>query len=142
MYMTNEEYVKAIEMRHSRRAYQSRPALLPEYGSIDTEKPSAPYNLQVKTDSLTGKPVITWECSTDSVKEKNKVRFYAVYMFDEGEPVDVENTDALLGFTPDSFYTMPSYQDIFCKQIAVTAIDRMHTESDALFMLYDPEAAQ
>ncbi|MBQ1850988.1 MAG: hypothetical protein II138_00750, partial [Paludibacteraceae bacterium] len=122
------------------RAYQPKPALLPEYGNMDTEKPESPLNLEVVIDSLTQQPVLRWECASDSVKAKNEVRFYAVYMFEDGDPVDVNNMDALVAFTPELEYTMPSVKDIYCRQIAVTAVDRMHNESKPVHILYDPEA--
>ena len=127
-------------IQDSLRAYQPKPALLPEYGNMDTEKPASPLNLEVVADSVTQQPVLRWECASDSVKAKNEVRFYAVYMFEDGDPVDVNNMDALVAFTPELEYTMPSVKDIYCRQIAVTAVDRMHNESKPVHILYDPEA--
>lgn len=127
-------------IQDSLRAYQPRPALLPEYGNIDTEKPAAPLNIEVVIDSVSQKPIVRWECASDSVSEKNLVRFYALYMFEDGDPIDLNNMDAFITFTTKMEYVMPSVKDIYCRQIVVTAIDRLHNESEPAHILYDPEA--
>ena len=130
-------------IQDSLRAYQSKPALLPEYGNIDTEKPKAPQNLRLAIchkDSVRTNLVLNWDMEPDStMNEKNEVRFYAVYVFDDGEDINLENTNALVTFTTNKEYEFPNPDSYICKYMVVTSVDRMHNESLPAFIQYDPE---
>lgn len=117
-----------------RLVYHSKPALLPEYPDIDTSAPTSPYNL---TFDLMGEaPKVTWE-SLEEPSPKNKIRYYAVYMFDENETIDTNNTNALLGFTSDKEFVLPENRFVLCKKIAVTSVDITHNESKPAVAQYD-----
>ena len=73
------------------------------------------------------------------MNEKNEVRFYAVYVFDDGEDINLENTNALVTFTTNKEYEFPNPDSYICKYMVVTSVDRMHNESLPAFIQYDPE---
>ena len=130
-------------IQDSLRAYQPKPALLPEYGSIDTEKPKSPKDLNLtisRLDSVNSVLTLHWDMEPDSlVRDKNEVRFYAVYLFNDGDSIDVDNVDALVAFTPEKEYDFSNPDAIICKNLVVTSVDRMHNESLPAAIQYDPE---
>ncbi len=121
-------------IQDSLMAYHTKPSLLPEYPDIDTNAPNIPYDLGYSIDS-TG-ITITWK-EDESVNPKDEVRFYAVYMFDEAQPVDTDNMQALRGFTSEKKYFIPADEYILCQRFAITAIDRLHNESKPATVLID-----
>jgi len=114
--------------------YQTKPALLPIYPDIDTSAPFAPFD--VRFDMMSPTPMLRWDCLEEPLP-KDKIRFFAVYMFDENETVDVRNTKALLGFTQKKEFPLPKNSFVLCKKFAVTAVDITHNESMPAVASYD-----
>lgn len=114
--------------------YHTKPALLPEYPDIDTTQPESPFN--VRFDLMGETPMLKWDALTETTP-KDEIRFFAVYMFDEGETIDLNRMDALLGFTAEKEYPLPENSFALCKQLVVTSIDRMHNESKPAVARYD-----
>ncbi len=121
-------------IQDSLQVYQSKPALLPEYPGIDMMAPAAPTDLKYETDS-TG-ITISWE-SAETTNPKDEIRYFAIYMFEEDQDVNVENMNALRCVTAERSYFIPADEYILCKWFVVTAIDRMHNESKPTMVLID-----
>lgn len=100
--------------------YQATPAIATGYTALaDTSEVPVPHNLTFSADTL------SWSAADSTL------RYYAVYMFNENERIDVSTTHNLMGFTSDKSYKLPcdTSMNYDCKVFTVTAIDRLNRES-------------
>jgi uncharacterized lipoprotein YddW (UPF0748 family) len=107
------------------------PALLPIMDWKNTTSPAAPTDLIVKEDSL-GR-VLTWN-SSEKLGE-NETAYYVIYKFRSDEEIDINNPKNILNITSNS---RPYFRDAAAKKdgevfrYAVTALDRLHNESEPI----------
>ncbi|PKP06088.1 MAG: hypothetical protein CVU10_00560 [Bacteroidetes bacterium HGW-Bacteroidetes-5] len=99
--------------------YQKYPSLMPLYRNIDTIPPKPVINIKYK------KGLVTWDTEQES-DIMNKPFFYAVYLFDVNEPIDVTNSEKLKAIVNKPQYNTQKLKR--CK-VVITALDRLQNES-------------
>ena len=109
--------------------YYSKPALAPRFEQIDSIAPNRPH--KVYMDLMGEEPLLKWDV-VEGKKETDKVWYYAVYAFDPSLPIDITDMSKLICLTTEKHCPLPQSEDIqpLCLQYVVTAIDRLHNESD------------
>lgn len=109
-----------------RNVYWRYPALQPAIKGIDQKAPKAPR--KVKAIDVEGQKVLFWTAPKGE-GWKDEAVGYAVYRFNQGERVNVDDPSKLVTITRDTYYTLPAgYEGERCVY-AVTALDRMQNES-------------
>jgi hypothetical protein len=108
----------------------SRPALIPAYTWLDSEKPHRVHDLDIK--KLNGKKCLVWIAHGTDDAMQQAVR-YVVYRFPKAGPrLDVaalDNADNILAITGETSFVLPDGGKGKW-QYAVTALDRCWNESD------------
>ena len=112
-----------------RNVYWNWPALMPLMPTIDHKAPKKPR--KVKAVNMDGQHVLFWTAPKGSGWKNEAVR-YVVYRFEQGEPVDLENTSKMLEVTTNCHYELPDAPEGSRYVYAVTALDRMQNESAAV----------
>ena len=109
--------------------YYQKPALQPRFVQIDSIAPNSPH--RVYMDLMGEEPMLKWE-AIDGKKEEDKIWYYAVYAFDPALPIDITDMTKLVCLTTEKSCPLPQGENIqpLCLQYVVTAIDRLHNESD------------
>lgn len=129
--------------------HQQYLALPPDYRDVAIRRgatraeadiiPAAPTGL--KMEHKDGLSILTWDPPHNASMSKagkdysgngnaTDVIRYAVYEFFEGEPVDIENAEALIAVTPTNAFAVGNTADIpKGTRYAVTALDRLNRES-------------
>lgn len=105
--------------------YQNRPALIPAYTNIDDIAPKA-----ISTIEKFGN-TIKWEvCETDDIMQKP--HFFAVYLFENGEKIDISSSKNLHKLVRDKNIDI-SDKSIFKvgMNCVITTIDKCWNESEA-----------
>lgn len=97
---------------------QATTALMPEYPWISSKKPSAVEKLHRNGDSL------VWEAKSPQGSADDVVK-YAVYRFEPGDLIDLENTEAL-----ECVSWAPSFTLRYPGVYVVTALSRVNCESE------------
>ena len=111
-------------------------ALCPAVTWIDSEPPAPVSNLRFEKNKL--ETVISWDAPTTTDPMQQAVR-YVVYGFREGEPINLENSRAILRITNKTSITVPTLNLPKKNKMArppgttyvVTALDRCNNESSA-----------
>jgi len=111
-------------------------ALCPAVTWIDSEPPAPVSNLRFEKNKL--ETVITWDAPASTDPMQQAVR-YVVYGFREGEPINLENSRAILRITNKTSITVPTLNLPKKNKMAlppgttyvVTALDRCNNESSA-----------
>lgn len=109
------------------RKYHRTPALIPAYRHIDTKAPAKIRKLKAKWTEEGYK--LIWK-RKETEDEMQKQIYFAVYRFENGEKVDLEKPGALVGLTRETFYLLPYESGDTKYRYVVTAIDRMHNETE------------
>lgn len=104
--------------------YHKYPALQPEMKFIDNKSPKKPRKVDVEL--INGKPSLVWK-SPKAKSEMDKAVQYAVYRFEKGEVIDIEDATHLLGITRNTYY--PIEAEAFGATFIITSLDRLHNES-------------
>lgn len=109
--------------------YYTRPALAPRFTHIDSIAPQRPH--RVYMDLMGEEPLLKWD-AVDGKKEEDKIWYYAVYAFDPALPIDITDMSKLVCITTQKQCPLPQGEGIqpLCLQYVVTAIDRLHNESE------------
>ena len=111
-------------------------ALCPAVTWIDCEPPAPVSNLRFEKNKL--ETVISWDAPATTDPMQQAVR-YVVYGFREGEPINLENSRAILRITNKTSITVPTLNLPKKNKMAlppgttyvVTALDRCNNESSA-----------
>ena len=109
-----------------RTNYWRYPALQPTMKSIDNKAPKKPRKLQVI--DVEGQKVLFWTAPKGEGWKDAAVK-YAVYRFNQGEKVDINNTSKLVAITGETHYELPAAEEGSRCVYAVTALDRVQNES-------------
>ncbi len=110
-----------------RNNYWHIPAFLPVMRHIDHKSPKKPR--KVKSFNIEGQRVIFWLPPRGKNWNSEAVR-YGVYRFAKGERVDLDDNNHLVTLTTNTFYEIPSTEQVPCVYV-ITALDRMWNESSA-----------
>ena len=111
-----------------RNNYWKTPALMPLQPEIDYKVPKAPRKL--KQLEIDGKQVLCWTAPKGK-GWKDEAVAYVVYRFEKGEPLDTEDASHIVALTRQPHYELPRMAPGRYVYL-VTALDRMHNESDAV----------
>ena len=109
-----------------RTNYWRYPALPPTMKSIDNKAPKKPR--KVKVIDIEGQKVLFWTAPKGDGWKDAAVK-YAIYRFNQGEKVDVDNTSKLVAITGETHYELPAAAEGSRCVYAVTALDRVQNES-------------
>ncbi len=109
-----------------RTNYWRYPALQPTMKSIDNKAPKKPRKVQVI--DVEGQKVLFWTAPKGEGWKDAAVR-YAIYRFNQGEKVDINNTSKLIAITGETHYELPAAEEGSRCVYAVTALDRVQNES-------------
>jgi hypothetical protein len=107
-----------------RNVYWRTPALQPVMKQLTKKTPKKPRKL--KHFEVEGTRVLFWQAPKAKSWDTEAVK-YAVYRFELGERVDMDNTSKLIAVTGETFYEAPS-PGIY----VVTALNRVQGESKAV----------
>ena len=108
-----------------RNNYWRTPALQPVMKQIDNKAPKKAR--KVKTFRVDDQRVIFWMPPKGNGWKDEAVQ-YAIYRFEKGERVDLDETRHLVTLTRDTFYELPALTSVPCVYV-VTALDRLQNES-------------
>ena len=109
-----------------RTNYWRYPALQPTMKSIDSKAPKKPRKVQVI--DVEGQKVLFWTAPKGEGWKDAAVK-YAIYRFNQGEKVDINNTSKLVAITGETHYELPAAEEGSRCVYAVTALDRVQNES-------------
>lgn len=107
--------------------YHQYPALIPAYDFIDAKAPREISKLKAQWTPYGY--LLTW----NKRKEKDEMQkqiYFCVYKFEENEPVNLDDATKLVTTTRDTFYKLPYTNGAKKYTYVVTAVDRMHNESE------------
>ena len=106
-----------------RTVYQRDLALIPAYTDIDAIAPEPVVSVKVSGKGISWKPVETGDVL-------QQPHFYVVYRFEEGEPVDLTRSSAIVKITRDTHFK-PSEKRNGRHRYVVTVVDKCWNESTA-----------
>ena len=109
-----------------RTNYWRYPALQPTMKSIDSKAPKKPRKVQVI--DVEGQKVLFWTAPKGEGWKDAAVK-YAIYRFNQGEKVDINNTSKLVAITGETHYELPAAEEGRRCVYAITALDRVQNES-------------
>ena len=98
--------------------YQATIALPPTYPWISDKKPSAVKSIRLSGDEITWAKPTEYDTPDDAVK-------FVVYRFEPGEPINIDNSEAIEAITWDT-----SYQAEYPGVYVVTSLSRVNQESE------------
>ena len=107
--------------------YHTTPALIPAYDFIDNRKPENVKKLKAKwtPDGY----ILSWQTKpTDD--ELQKQIYFCIYRFDKNEKPDLEDASKIVEITRNTFYKLPYEKGKHKYRYVVTAVDRLHNESE------------
>ncbi len=107
--------------------YHTTPALIPAYDFIDDRKPENVKKLKAKwtPDGY----ILSWQTKpTDD--ELQKQIYFCIYRFDKNEKPDLEDASKIVEITRNTFYKLPYEKGKHKYRYVVTAVDRLHNESE------------
>ena len=108
------------------KKYHRYPALIPTSPFMDDKAPGKVK--KVKMVWTFQGPVLFWK-APKAKDEMDKAVQYVVYRFKDKEQIDLNDPSHIVGITRDTFFNLP-YEDGTVKyQYVVTALDRLHNES-------------
>ena len=109
-----------------RTNYWRYPALQPTMKSIDSKAPKKPRKVQVI--DVEGQKVLFWTAPKGEGWKDAAVK-YAIYRFNQGEKVDINNTSKLVAISGETHYELPAAEEGRRCVYAITALDRVQNES-------------
>ena len=110
-----------------RNNYWKYPVLMPEMPWIDDDAPRKPR--KVKVMDIEGKKVLFWTAPKGD-KWYDVATKYVVYRFDKGEDLNTDDPTKIIAITRDTHCELPDMPHKTRAVYVVTALDRMHNESD------------
>jgi uncharacterized lipoprotein YddW (UPF0748 family) len=118
-----------------RNSFYKYPAFPPIFDWKDTASPKAPINLNAFGDS-TG-ILLRWEKPAEE-ESTNKIRYYAIYRFETGEPDDISDVRKIIKMVRSNRHVFKDYIQLEDQKeftYVVTSLDRLYNESppDAVF---------
>ena len=105
-------------------------AVIPSMKWIDSIPPSAPINFSVQ--KLINAVQLNWSINSNNLNETEKVKYYAIYRFDNNDSINIENAKNLIDIVsyPSNNYIDRNITDSTLKYTYfITAFDRLHNES-------------
>jgi len=109
-----------------RNVYWRYPALQPIIKGIDQKAPKKPR--KVKAFDVEGQKVLFWTAPKGE-GWKDEAVGYAIYRFEKGERVNIDDPSKLVTITRDTYYHLPAGNEGERCVYAVTALDRVQNES-------------
>lgn len=109
------------------KKYHKTPSLIPAYEFIDNIKPAAIKKLKAKW-SPEGY-ILTWK-TRETDDEMQKQIYFCIYRFENGEKVNLEDASRIVATTRETSYLLPYDNGKTRYRYVVTAVDRMHNESE------------
>ena len=109
-----------------RALYHRTPTLQPSMPWIDKKAPGKPRKLEMV---LTEDGYVLFWTAPKAKTEMDEARQYVVYRFAQGERVNLDNTEAIVTITPQTFLPLPYSNGLQKWTYVVTALDRLHNES-------------
>lgn len=109
-----------------KRNYHRYPALIPGYTHLSNRAPKEVKKL--KTEWTADGFVLHWMSDHDILNPES-ARYYVVYKFAHGEPVDLNNPARIVTITPDPYYMLPYEKGTEKYRYVVTSVDRFNNES-------------
>lgn len=106
--------------------YHRHPALIPAYTHMHDRAPQEVKSLKTK---WTEKGFLLHWKAPQSLTNPELARYFVVYCFKEGEPVDITNPANIVAVTTDTSYLLPYEKGKKKIHYVVTAVDRFHNES-------------
>ena len=110
-----------------RQHYWRYPALQPQMTFIDNKAPKKPRKLKTMVMD-DGNHVLFWT-APKGTKWNDVATRYAVYRFERGERVNIDDPSKIVAVTPNTFYRLPYIDGRRRCTYVVTALDRMQNES-------------
>lgn len=123
-YDLTTNYNSASDALHA--DYFSHPALIPAYTFIDTQAPK-----EVKKLSARWTPdgyLLQWKRQKKQNPMQEQV-YFCIYRFEKDEPVNLSDGSKLIATTRETSYKLPYRKGETEYTYVVTAVDRMHNES-------------
>ena len=109
-------------------SYQHYPALVPQYKHIDSIPPAPVRNF---SGYKTNKGIqLTWQ-AIPTGNEMDKAAYFCIYRFDVNEPVNLNDATKMLKVVRKPHYIVPNSTNSKNYKYVVTALDRLHNESQA-----------
>lgn len=109
--------------------YHKYPALPPVFDFMDNE---APAKVRKMKPVWTEDGYILFWTAPKYKEEMNRAVQYVVYRFNDKEKVNIDDPSHIVAITRDNFYKLP-YEDGKTKyRYVVTALDRLHNESESV----------
>lgn len=105
-----------------RADYQAHPALMPSYPGMDSVTPASVKALRHKDG------VLTWKAPLADTP-LDEALFYAVYRFEKGKPVQLDDASCLVAVVGETRYEIPADTESGTYVYVVTALDRLWNES-------------
>ncbi len=106
--------------------YHKHPALMPLFPFMDKTPPKKVKSL--KSTWTSDGYMLFWKPPRGK-KEMDKAIQYVVYCFNQGESIDLENPEKIVGITRNTFFALPYKEGKIKYQYVVTALDRLQNES-------------
>ena len=108
------------------------PALIPTMSWKDTTPPKSPKNLR---SIYTKKRIILRWDIPEKAEDGDSASYYVVYRFKKGENYDLSKTNCILSIQKDyMYYEKISPDESAAYTYAITAVDRLHNESEPVFL--------
>lgn len=110
------------------KVYWKYPAFVPTMPYIDGKAPKKVRKMKIL--DIDGRPVLFWKAPKGKGWKNEAVR-YAVYKFEHGEKIDVDDPSKIVAVTTNEYYEIPAGEMKAGAKVhyAVTAFDRMSNES-------------
>ncbi len=109
--------------------YHKYPALIPVFDFMDNEAPGKVKKLK---GVWTEDGYMLFWTTPKAHDEMDKAVQYVVYRFDKKEKVDLSDPSHIVAITRNCFYKLPYENGKTKYRYVVTALDRLHNESDAV----------
>jgi hypothetical protein len=109
-----------------RQLYWRMPALQPEMKFISKNAPSKPRKLK---PVRVGSDYVLFWTAPKAKKWDEEATEYAVYRFNKGEKVNIDDASHLIAITRDTFLQLPYATGKQHYTYVVTSLNRLHSES-------------
>ena len=110
-----------------RNNYWRYPALMPAMPWIDGDAPKKPRKLKLM--DIDGHRMLFWTAPKSKKWSDDAVK-YVIYCFQKGEKIHLDDPSKIVAITSNTFYELPAAAPDSRLVYVVTALDRLHNESD------------
>ncbi len=107
--------------------YHARQSLIPAYTFIDSQAPDEVKGLRTRWTAKGFE--LQWK-RKNTRDEMQRQIYFCVYRFDKGEPIDLSDVSHLAAITRETRVLLPYERGSREYTYVVTAVDRMHNESE------------